>query len=203
LDGFRLDEYRAMGEPDEGMQAIVEFMRAAAQDEGSAFTQNDNRAWLWRDAANGKEIALCTKREDTLQQERIELIGLDHPIVSRLLRTYRELPSEEIGCSVRSSDGRSGGLSVWFVEAHGEQGERRLVLITLASDSAGNRQPSWEREVAAAFSLPPATSTDDEPGKMLLRAHEVLLQQELQHRGVAAQASGYESRLVAWLIFEN
>ncbi len=132
-----------------------------------------------------------------------ELIGLDHPIVFRLLRTYRELPAEEIGCAVKSSDGRSGALSVWFVEAHGEQGEGRLVLVTLASDAAGNRQPSWEREAAAMFGLPPAPSTNGEPGNVLLRAHEILLQQELQHRGVAAQPAGYESCLIVWLTLAN
>ena len=203
LEGFRLDEYRAMGEPDEGMQAIVEFMRTAAQDEGSEFTQTGERAWLWRDSGDGRQITLSTKREDSLQQERTELIGLDHPIVSRLLRVYRDLPSEEIGCAVKSADGRTGALSVWLVEAHGEQGERRLVLVTLASDAAGNRQPSWEREAAAIFSLPPADSSAEEPGSVLLRAHEVLLQQELQHRGVAGKASGYESRLVTWLALRS
>ena len=199
LDGFRLDEYRAMGEPDEGMQAIVEFLRMAAQEEGSMFTQNGECAWSWREAGNGKEFTLTTRREDSLQQERTELIGLDHPIVSRFLRAYRELPAEELGCALKSSDDRSGALSVWFVETHGEQGERRIVLITLASDTAGNRQPAWEREIESVFSLPPATSAAGDPSNMLLRAHEVMLQQELQHRGVAAQASGYESRLIVWL----
>lgn len=127
---------------------------------------------------------------------------LDHPIMSRLLRTYRELPPEEIGCVVKSSEHGAGALSAWLVKAHGEQGERRFALITLASDAAGNRQPSWEREAAALFNVPPAASSDGEPGNVLLRAHEILLQQELQHRGVAAQSSGYESRLIAWLALQ-
>lgn len=203
LEGFRLDEYRAMGEPDEGMQAIVEFMRTGAQDEGSEFTKNGERAWLWRDSGGGRQITLSTKRDDSLQQERTELIGLDHPIVSRLLHVYRELAPEEIGCAVKCADGRSGALSVWLVEAHGEQGERRLVLVTLASDVAGNRQPSWEREAAAMFSLPPATSAEGEPGNVLLRAHDVLRQQELRHRGFATQAAGYDARLTAWILLRT
>ena len=43
LDGFRLDDYKAMGNPEEGMGALVRFIADAASAEGETFTsRGDN-----------------------------------------------------------------------------------------------------------------------------------------------------------------
>jgi hypothetical protein len=47
VDGFRLDDYKAMGNPEEGMGALVRFIADAASAEGETFTsRGDQTVWM-------------------------------------------------------------------------------------------------------------------------------------------------------------
>ena len=97
LDGFRLDDYKAMGNPQEGMDALIRFVADAATAEG------DNVHQSWRQdvcvdrQGRQSETLLTTERELSLQKENVQLLGLDHPIVAAYLRKFREVPPEELG----------------------------------------------------------------------------------------------------------
>jgi SNF2 family DNA or RNA helicase len=123
LDGFRLDDYKAMGDPEEGMGALVKFIADAASAEGEAFTGRGDKVFAWIDKTTRTETLLTTERELSLQKENVQLLGLDHPLVAAYLRKFRELPPEELGLCVQSPDGTEGFLAAWAVEARGDKGQ--------------------------------------------------------------------------------
>ena len=47
LDGFRLDDYKAMGNPQEGMDALIRFVADAATAEGETFTGRGDKMFAW------------------------------------------------------------------------------------------------------------------------------------------------------------
>ncbi len=49
LDGFRLDDYTAMGNPQEGMNALVQFIADAANAEGQTFNARGDNLFAWTD----------------------------------------------------------------------------------------------------------------------------------------------------------
>jgi SNF2 family DNA or RNA helicase len=202
LDGFRLDDYKAMGDPEEGMGALVRFIADAASAEGEAFTGRGDTLFAWIDKTTRTETLLTTERELSLQKENVQLLGLDHPLVAAYLRKFRELPPEELGLCVQSPDGTEGVLAAWAVEARGDKGQVKRTIVTLGVDGEGKRHVAWERQPEKLWRLPVSIQNGRQSDKKLaiLRNNlEPMLQRELEHRGLDNVNRGFEARLIAWI----
>ena len=202
LDGFQIDDYKAMGNPDNSMAALVQFVAGAAQAEGETFTHRGDHVFAWGNKDSQSETLLTTERELSLQKENIQLLGLDHPLVAALLQKFRNLPSEEIGVCVHSPDSTTGILATWLVEARGEKGHLQRALITLAVDSQGKRLVAWERQPEKLWQAPPISQNSGQSEKklaLLRESLEPMLQREIAYRGLATESRGFEAKLIGWV----
>jgi len=198
LDGFSLDDYQPFTDMSEGMDEIVRFVRAAAEDEGKTFRAESNGVFEISNG-NGDPLRFTIDREASIEVEDIDLLGLDHPTVVSYMEQFRSLPEEDLAIRVRSDDVRTGVLSVWHVSTEGERGETRHHLLTLAIDSEGQRIPSWEKQSDRLFQLEPSPSDREPQIDLLTETLEPMIQRELVHRGVLAENRGYDARLIGWV----
>jgi len=199
LDGFRLDDYTAMGNPEDGMNALVRFMSDSAIAEDKVFTGRGDKLFAWIDKDAQSETLLTTERQLSLQKETVQLLGLDHPLVANLLKKFRELPPEEIALRLESPDGTEGVFAAWAVDARGEKGQIKRMIVTLGVDCEGKRHVAWERQPEAVWRTA-ASHTGKQAAERLaiLRdTFEPMLQREIEHRGVGTR--GFESKLIAWV----
>jgi len=202
LDGFRLDDYKAMGNPDEGMDVLTRFVADAAAAEGEVFISRTDKLFAWVDKKTQTETLMTTDREISLQNENVQLLGLDHPLVAARLQKFRDFASEELGVCVQSPDGTNGILAVWSVEARGDKGQIKRVIVPLAVDDQGRRLVAWERQPEKLWRSQPAPQNDSQAGKKLIMLREFLepmLQRELEYRGIAAGSRGFEAKLIGWV----
>jgi superfamily II DNA or RNA helicase len=202
LDGFRLDDYKAMGNPEEGMGALVRFISDAASAEDETFTSRGDKLFAWIDRSARTETFLTTERELSLQKENVQLLGLDHPLVASYLRKFRDLPPEELGLCVHSPDGTEGVLAAWAVEARGDKGQVKRMIITLGADGQGKRHMAWERQPDKLWGAQVSSQNVKQSEKKLaiLRdSLEPMLQRELEHRGLDKVNGGFEAKLIAWV----
>jgi superfamily II DNA or RNA helicase len=202
LDGFRLDDYKAMGNPEEGMGALASFLADVARAEGEAFTSRSEKLFAWFDKDTQTETLLTTERELSLQKENVQLLGLDHPLVAGYLRNYRDLAAEELGVRVQSTDGTPGILAVWAVEARGDKGQVKRVIVPLAVDEQGRRHVAWERHPEKLWKAHPSAQNGnhaDSKLALLRDCLEPMLQRELEHRGLAKGSRGFEAKLIGWV----
>ncbi|QDS97684.1 DEAD/DEAH box helicase [Adhaeretor mobilis] len=198
LDGFSLDDYEPLADTSKGMNDIVAFVKAAAQQEGRDLRMEPNDL-VTLSAANGdSEKQFTTDREQSLDSDTLELLGLDHPQVVRYIEEFRELDPVQLGIRVASADGQSGVLSLWHVTTHGDRGETKNLIVPLGIDTEGARVPVWEKQVNQLFRLPPASGSAS-PLKIATDVFEPMIQRELSHRGVLGKDRGYDSRLVGWV----
>ena len=202
LDGFRLEDYNAMGSPAEAMHALTRFLTDVARAEAEKFTTRPDKLFVWFNRDTQTEILLTTDRELSLQKENVHLLGLDHPLVTAYLRKYRDLPAEEIGVRVQSPDAATGILAVWAVEARGDKGQVKRIIVTLAVDENAKRHVAWERQPEKLWSAPPSAQNGNHAEKKLALLRDTLepmLQRELEHRGLSKGSRGYEARLIGWV----
>ncbi len=203
LDGFRLDDYKAMGNPEEGAGVLARFLADAASAEGETFNGRGEHVFAWFDKDSQTETLLTTQRELSLQEENIQFIGLDHPLVAARLRKFRDLPPDEIGVRVQSPDGTAGVLAMWAVETHSDKGQLKRVVIPLAVDTAGKRLVTWERQPEKLCrAVPVSLNSDthaDQKLALLRDTLEPMLQRELEHRGVVTSNGGFEANLIGWV----
>jgi hypothetical protein len=202
LDGFRLDDYKAMGNPQEGMDALVRFIADAATAEDETFTGRGDKMFVWVNKDALSETLLTTERDLSLRMENVQLLGLDHPIVAAYLRKFRELPPEELGLCVQSPDGTDGILAAWAVEARGDKGQVKRLIVTLGVDAEGRRYVAWERGPEKLWRSQVSSQDGRQADKklaVLRNALEPMLQRELEHRGLGKVKRGFEAKLIAWV----
>jgi hypothetical protein len=202
LDGFRLDDYKAMGSNDEGMNAIAQFVADAASAEGDTFTSRGDNLFAWVGKQAMAETLLTTRRELSLQKPSVQLLGLDHPIVAASLRKFHDLPPEELGIRVNSPDGIRAVAALWAVETRGDKGQVKRVIVPLAVERNGSRLVALEGDPEKLFHLSPSSEQSSVDEKHLQLLHEVfepMLQRELEHRGLVSGDRGFESKLIGWV----
>lgn len=199
LDGFSLDDYEPLADTSQGMSEIVAFVRAAADEEGREFRlEPDDIVTIAGDGNGDPDRRLTTNRDQSLESETLELLGLDHPLVIHYINEHRDLDPSQLGIRVASNDDRTGVLSLWHVTTQGDRGETKNVIIPLAVDTDGARVPTWEKQVNQLFGLPPANGSANSPN-ISTDVFEPMIQRELTHRGVLGKNRGYDSRLIGWV----
>ncbi len=202
LDGFRLDDYKAMGNPQDGMDVLIQFVTDASSAEGDTFTSRGDKMFGWVGKDGESEALLTTQRELSLSRENVQLLGLDHPIVAAYLRKFRELSPQDLGIRVQSPDGTEGVLAAWAVDARGDKGQLKRMIVTLGIDGEGRRHVAWERQpekmwrstVSAVYGR-----RGDSKTTVIRDVLEPMLQRELEHRGLGKASRGFEAKLIGWV----
>ena len=200
LDRFTLDEYQPLSNVTEGMGRITEFMQAAVEEDGKQWQKEGDHGFIIA-GQNGSppETVFTTDRDESLGNEKLGLLGLDHRVVEQYMTQYRELAPTELGVRVQSPDGRTGAVSVWQVTSQGERGETRSHIVPLAIGSDGQRVPMWERSVDQLFHASPSQRSTTPPVEILVSACDSMLHRELGHRQIISERRGYEARMIGWV----
>jgi len=199
LEGFSLEDYQPFADVSSGVERLVRFLRADVEQRGGALAALEDEVYELRDSLGQGVVRFTTERDAARGDERLDLIGLDHPRMQKAIAEWAGLDPAAMGVAVEGN-GQDGVLSWWLVETHGKSGERRTVVQTLAVGLDGGRLPALERRASSMFFQAPAEPrlTFDERLALLRDAIEPMLHRELVHRGVPVEA-GFSSELVGWV----
>jgi hypothetical protein len=201
LDRFTLDDYEPLADIEGSKERIADFLQKAALSEGGTFDRVDNARFRLQTSSDSTPL-LCTLDRDTAQEDDLlELIGIDHPITSRILTHWRELAPTRLGAAVDIELGHDAVLTIWQIQAYGKNPDSGRYQISLVLDLEGKRLAHLEKDIGGCMA-----GTAAEPHltvaarkSLLSECIEPALQRELQHRGLAATTAGYSSQMLAWV----
>lgn len=201
LQGFSLDDYKPFSDVSSSLQRLVHFMSAAVADRQQKLVQIDDETYDLVTIEGTRRARFTLNREIANDQDDLQLLGLDHPIVQEELGRWRSLPPEEVGIAVGGDIGEMVLLSLWMVEASTSNGERRVVLQPIAVKKDGTRVPAVERQCERYLSAPAATPQFSADDRLALfnKAVEPTLQRELKHKGAANGDGSYSAELVGYV----
>lgn len=201
LERFSLDDYAPFADIDESKARVLEFVRTAIEQDGGALDQLDDKTF--RVTPGGSTLPfVCTLDRDLAQRdEQIELIGIDHPLVSKIMTRWRKTGPNDIGAVVKLDLGHDVVLTMWLVQAYGTGTDAGTYVIPLAVDYDGKRVPTVEKRYAECFHGTPSKSClDFETRRRILHDFvDPTLQRELGHRGIAGRTTGYSAEMIAWI----
>lgn len=202
LERFSLDDYRPFADIDAGKARIEAFLRASLQSDGGTLLPSSNGGFRIETASGADGGVFTLDREAAQADERLQLMGVDHPLMTGMLRRWRSLPPDQLGVAVAGPTGMPRGiLTVWSVESFGSAADSTTHVIPIAVDSSGQRVPALEKRYAEAFSATPSSSRMDTAHRRRLfeNAIEPALQRELGHRRLAGPTGGHSADLIAWI----
>ncbi|RKT43267.1 hypothetical protein [Thiocapsa rosea] len=201
LDRFSLDDYQPLADIDEGKARLVAFLRAAVEDQGGRYRKIDAcRFELTLDARSAP--ILCTLDRDLAQtDDELVLMGLDHPVLSRLSEQWRAASPAGIGAVTKGDLEQPAVLSMWWVQSFGGGSGSGAYIIPIAVDLEGRRVPAIEKRYRDVFRTSAAHPVlkPSERAELMHGHIEPTLQRELSYRGIASPEKGYASELVAWV----
>ena len=190
LDGFSLDEYTPLSDTEESIDDLVRFMQKALPSEGETIeVRGEKHVALVKDGL--EQILFTTDREEATNSENLQLVGLDHPVISEQLDKYRNLDPELLGFySSELNPGES--ISIWEVRATNAKGHAVHSIVKLAVDSEGNRLPHLEKQIDNIF------REEVNAGSTVIDLHKIEagLERELHHRNIVKPEQAYSAKLV-------
>ena len=200
LDGFSLEDYRPFANVEAGLDQVVQFLCAAMLENGQQVKWLDKKTFEILPQEVNSKVKFTTDRERAREEEGLELMGIDHPLMLKALKHWQGLEPEMLGVAVNGDDGPAV-VSWWLIRAEGKNGEHRRFVQPLAVSVEGKRVPKLEREGIDLLKREPGqTSLPLEKRQELLRdTIEPMIQRELSHRSFVPENGGYSSELIGWV----
>ena len=177
------------------------FLEQALKTDGGTFRRLDKDR-ISISSMNGHPEITCTINRDLARSEDgLDLIGIDHPLVTRFIGDWKAAKPDSIAVSVSGNHGKPCILTLWLVHSHPTDSDQKTYLISLAVDGKGQRVPTLEKRRDELFRQAPKAPVFElaERQKLLADVIDPMLQRELQHRGIAAEQGGYAVELVGWV----
>ncbi|MBZ2173422.1 DEAD/DEAH box helicase [Nitratidesulfovibrio sp. SRB-5] len=206
LDQFNLGDYQKFDDEGRGMQRLVNFIARSARLAGWNFKKEVDGRWaLIRDGE--PNMVFTTERNDALQEETLQLVGLEHPVVNQFMRKYsaadagpRALAGKVIGIA------GEGLLTLWKISTHGKDGQASHHVVRIGMNAEGDRAPWLERldDKILGMQSPsiPAEQWQTLAANKKVRLQE-LLHRELSYSGIIDEGMSYSATLLAIMGIEN
>jgi hypothetical protein len=201
LEGFSLDDYKPFSDVSSSLDRLVNFLAAAVADRQQKLIRIDDETCDLVTVDGTRRARFTTNRDIATGRDDLELMGMDHALVQEELGRWRSTPPEEIGIAVSGDVDVPVLLSFWRIEVSTGQGERRVVIQSIAVRQDGSRVPLIERQ-GERYLLAPTTSPRFVPEQRLelfANSIEPALQRELKHKGAANGDGSYSAELIGYV----
>lgn len=197
LDRFNLGDYQKFDDQGRGMQRLVSFVSKSARLSDLIFRKLDDGRWALIKTGE-PNVLFTTDRDAALQDDNLHLLGLEHPIVSQLLRKYSAAETGPRALAGKLNDLASSGLlTIWKVTTQGKDGQASHHVIRIGITEEGDRAPWLERLQDRLLSMNAPRSITLNGWQMLANSRKQrlyeLLHRELSYSGIITEEMSYSA----------
>lgn len=203
LEDFNLEDYKPFADVSASMERLLKFLAAAIEHRKQAIVQDKTARDIFElhNEKGEKILRFTTNRELAREQEGLDLMGLDHPLMQAEIQRWQNVAPEELGSAVIGDEETNAVLTWWLVELMNTKGEQRFVLKSLAVNHYGKRLPILERKGADVLLQSPAMPMMKlgDRHRILQDYLEPMLNRELQHHGLSESQGAFSTQLIGWV----
>ena len=203
LEGFRLEDYKQFDDGGTGMDRLLQYAREGVDELGGKVTSRPGA--VYEISLDGEATAQVTTNRDRAKgNDYLTLLGLEHPLVVRLMTDHRVLGASHRALAGRLNDGDDcrGCLTIWRVETHSGKSAFHRRIISIGVDEGGNRSKEIE-QVGTRLRELQATRTAlfdrDTRASLVRKEIPELIRRELAHTGSLSEGASFSARLLAWI----
>ncbi|MDD3269887.1 MAG: SNF2-related protein [Syntrophomonadaceae bacterium] len=204
LERFNVSDYQNRDDQGEGMRRLKEFLsRAVAYQDGCLEEiEIGNR---YRVLMEGREPLILTGNRDlAMAEENIDLLGLEHPLMQKMINDCTALASRQRGLYGHIPDlDTTGIISIWRVEIHGVKGQVQRLIINIGVDQFGQRSRHLEEAANRLTSLHTANQPAMDNNYIKEAVNELIpamLRRELQYSGLLPDEAAYSAHLLGLVV---
>jgi hypothetical protein len=207
LDRFNLGDYKKYDDEGRGMRRLVAFAARAVRLAGQEFVQIDATKWMLRQEGRSP-IEFTSDRDRALEEEKLELLGLEHPIIHTHLQKFLDLdtPDRSVFGVIEGIPG-SGTLMVWKINTQAKDGQANHHIVRIGMTKDGDRAPWLEKLGDKILGMADSGSMPADYWKEIVTRHkqkvQELLHRELLYSGIISEEMSYSATLLAVFGIEN
>jgi SNF2 family DNA or RNA helicase len=181
LERFNLGDYTRFDDEGRGMLRLIDFMSRAARLSGWRFAREDETQWSL--VSNGEStIQFTTDRDRAIQDENLQMLGLEHPVIRKEMDRYANLDHANLAVVGRLAGIQEGGLlTFWKVNTQTKDRQSGHKVVRIGVTAEGDRASWLERLGDSLLTLEPV-----EPSTIIrwraIAANQKQRLQELLHR---------------------
>jgi SNF2 family DNA or RNA helicase len=201
LEHFNLGDYKKFDDQGQGMSRLINFIFGACSILGWQFKQ-DSAVMFTLIHQGEKNIQFTSDRDTAVQNEQIQLIGLEHPIIQEIMNKFINggLVSARALYGYAPNIAGDGLLTYWNVNTTAKEGLSRNYIVKLGIDLKGSRAPWIESSSEKAASIQSAIQTSG-TWKSLAKENKAHIQEylhrELAYKGIVSEGVSYSAVPVA------
>lgn len=205
LEGFSLDDYKPFSDVSSSIERLVKFFSAAITERKEKLNKLNDTTYNLMTSEGIPRATFTLSRENAANQDDLELIGLDHPLIQKEIEQWKNVPPEDGGICVLGDVDKPVLLSIWMIELSTGNGDRRLLLQPIAIKEDGSRVPSVERQCEQYFHALPSLPcfSPEQRLDLFSRLVEPMLQRELKHKNSSNADGGYSAELMVCIEIVN
>jgi hypothetical protein len=203
LEAFRLDDYQQMDDAGAGMARLLRYLQESVKEHGGLYRPIDKETFDV-EVFNDQKVRFTTNRELSKGDDNLALLGLEHPVVKRLMDSDRSLQAAERGLmkTVGVQVGQSTVLTIWRVVLENTEGRTTRRIVRIGIDRSGQRhrniEDQWDLDGTAQIA--PSQSLEQQfRHRLLENTLPDIVRRELAHKGLLADLVTLSSRLIGWV----
>jgi SNF2 family DNA or RNA helicase len=207
LDRFNLGDYKKYDDEGRGMQRLVAFAARAVRLNAGHLVQIDATKWMLRQEGRSP-IEFTSDRDRALEEEKLELLGLEQPIIHTHLQKFLDLdtPDRSVFGVIEGIPG-SGTLMVWKINTQAKDGQANHHIVRIGMTKDGDRAPWLEKLGDKILGMADSGSMHADYWKEIVARHkqkvQELLHRELLYSGIISEEMSYSATLLAVFGIEN
>ena len=199
IDNFSIDQYKPLSNVTSSFKRIGDFLFASTSEARQEAQWINENTLVISSSDRQEKTSFVTDRELARSREDLQLIGIDHPFVSREIQLWQKFEPQKMGVVVLGDEGPAV-VSWWLVNALGSEGEKRSVIQILAIDTNGQRLKQLENQGELLLKREPGrTNFSPEARLDMLGKIQKMLQRELIHKNFVYEYGGHTSKLICWV----
>jgi hypothetical protein len=203
LEHFNLGDYKKFDDQGQGMFRLINFISGACPILDWQFKQ-ESATMFTLIRPGEKNVQFTSDRDTAVQNEQIQLIGLEHPLIQEIMNKFTGggLVTTKALYGAAPDIAGDGLLTYWNVNTTAKEGLSRNHIVKLGIDTKGNRAPWIESNSEKAEIMQFSTETPD-TWKTLAKENKVRIQEylhrELAYKGIVSEGVSYSAVPVAMI----
>jgi hypothetical protein len=203
LDHFNLGEYKKFDDDGKGMQRLIDFMYSSSKILKWNF-RKDSETMYTLERHNEPSLVFTSDRGTALQQEQVQLIGLEHPVIKQAIDL---LTDNNFVVNINAIYGflhKISGASLityWKAAITTKEGATNHLILKIAIDENQKRAPWAESLIVKLPVLETSNTSPDIWENMANRNKSVfqdLIHRELLYRGIIGEGASYSVEPLAF-----
>lgn len=206
LEEFSLEDYKPFADNSASMQRLLTFLKKSAEIDQRKVIQTGDDLYELLDSSGNTLMNFTTDRDALGEDEKLDLLGLDHPYTQEYINKWQSSPAEDLSIVVKSKKYPEGIITWWFVQFHENQKSIKSTLLPVAVDNQGERSLILENlsQKIYQFDLGYSVLTEESRMALLQNSIKPILDRELKQETLTNKnITGYSSSLISWVEIVN